>query len=217
MADKGPSPEEQLLNLIEKEGGAKAKKPKKKSLFAPSGRLGKLLAPFGWVSHALKKAKTRATSEPSLEVVNKVFIILCSILICYSVVDFVFNRKDIKKFYDTISGVKHVREEGREIVALRPFLHYLAIVQRRNIFSPIEIVKEVDEAEEKKKTLQDLLSDLILVGIAWGKEPQAMIESKEQEQTYFLNKGEMINSLKVERILRNKVILSYEGQKGELI
>jgi len=44
-----------------------------------------------------------------------------------------------------------------------------------------------------------------------------MIESKKTNQTYFLKKGETINGLKIEEILTNKVILSYEGEKGELI
>jgi len=216
MADKGPSPEEQLLNLIEKGDGTKAKKPKKKSSFT-SGILGKIFSPFNRVGSLLKKVKGKLIGEPSLELINKIVIILCVLIIGYSLMDFIFNRKDIQKFYNMVSSVKRIKEEEKEIITLRPFLHYLAIVKRRNIFSPIEIVKESDIIDEKKKTMQSLLSDLVLVGIAWGKEPQAMIESKEQEQTYFLNKGEMINSLKVERILRNKVILSYEGEEGELI
>ncbi len=96
-------------------------------------------------------------------------------------------------------------------------MHYLALAQRRNIFSPIELVKETDVVEEKKKALQDFLEDLSLVGISWDKEPQAMIESKEAEQTYFLKKGEFLNNLKIERIYRNKVILSYEGEEAELM
>jgi len=217
MANKGPSPEEQLLNLIEKEDSSKGKKLKKKKSFFASSKLGKLLAPVGWVNQALKKLKSNLTGEPSLEVINKAFIVLCSVIICYSVVDFTFNRRDIEGFRSTIFNIKNTKESISDIVTLRPFLHYLALAQRRNIFSPIELVKESDVVEEKKKALQDLLKDLALVGISWGKYPQAMIENTEAKQTYFLKKGEVINNLKIERILRNKVILSYEGEKAELI
>jgi len=216
MANKGLSPEEQLLNLIEKEDGSKAKKPKKKLSFT-SSKLGKLFTPFSRMGPALKKLKGRMRGESPLEFINKAFIVLCSVVICYSVVDFIFNKKDIEKFYNTVPNIRRAGDEAGKIVALRPFLHYLVVAQRRNIFNPIEIVKEADVIQEKKLTLQNLLADLVLVGIAWGEEPQAMIESKETKQTYFLNKGETINSLKIERILRDKVILSHEGQEAELI
>ena len=90
-------------------------------------------------------------------------------------------------------------------------------MQRRNIFRPIRLIADIDESKQNKETLQDLLKDLVLVGISWDKQPQAMIESKKTNQTYFLRAGESINNLRIESILENKVIFVYEGEKGELI
>jgi len=214
MAHKGYTPEEQLLNLIEKGDGAKPKGFKERKLSFSSAAVSARLAPF---LRPLKAAAKKIKIEFNLELGNKVLIALCVILTAYSIFDFVFSARDIEKFYDKAAASKLAKPEDKEVVSLRPFLYYLTLAQRRNIFSPVELITSIDEAKERKKALQDLMSDLVMVGISWGEDPQAMIESKKANQTYFLKKGETINNLKIEEILPNKVILSYEGEKGELI
>lgn len=217
MAHKRTTPEEELLNLIEKGDDAKSQKTKKKKKFSLSFfKLFKLL-PFGkGIEQAIKKIKKR---KPGLSFgfANKLLIVTCSLIVCFSIWDFIFNRKDIEIFYDTISNIGHQEQKVKDAVKLRPFLHYLALVQRRNIFNPVRLIDDIDESKENRKALQDLLKDLVLVGISWGKQPQAMIENKKVNQTYFLKAGEVINNLKIESILKNKVILTYEGEKAELI
>jgi type II secretory pathway component PulC len=212
MADKGPSPEEQLLNLIEKGDSAKSSKAarRKKSFFSLSSGLGKSLTLGKWAGR-IKFKKIES------DVVNKVLIVLCVLMIAYSVIDFMHSRKDISDLHKEASKTEYIETKKPDISKLRPFLHYLALIQRRNIFSPIGAMKIIDEVKERRESLQNLLKDLVLVGISWGEEPQAMIENKNLNQTYFLREGEVINNLKIESILENKVIMSYEGEKGELM
>ena len=214
MAHKGSTPEEQLLNLIEKGDSAKSERLKEKKSFLSSAAILTKLSPFTRLAgSAVKKIKI----DPNLEFVNKVLAVLCVLLLSYSIFDFIFNSRDVEKFYNKAAALKFIKQEEKDIVTLQPFLYYLTLAQRRNIFSPVELMKDLDESKERKKLLQDLLSDLTMVGVSLGEEPQAMIESKKANQTYFLKKGDTINGLKIEEILTNKVILSYEGEKGELI
>ena len=165
---------------------------------------------------SVKKIKKRKIGI-NIESSNRFLIVVCSLIICFSIFDFILNKEDINIFYERISNTRAKEHREKDIVRLRPFLHYLAVVQRRNIFNPTEPTDDIDKTKEREKALQDFLKDLVLVGISWGKEPQAMIESKKLKQTYFLNVGDVISNLKIEAILKNKVILSYKGQKGELI
>jgi type II secretory pathway component PulC len=43
-----------------------------------------------------------------------------------------------------------------------------------------------------------------------------MIEDKKASNTYFLKTGDTINKMKIEEILKDRVILNYAGQRIEL-
>ena len=217
MAHKGSTPEEQLLNLIEKGNDPKLQKSKKKKKFSISIPNFLKFLPFKkGIAQTARKTKKR-TVKISIAFINNVLIVACSLIVCFSIFNFIFNKKDISKFLDTIPTTGYSSKPTSDTTKLRPFLHYLALVQRRNIFRPIRLITVIDESKKNKETLQDLLKDLVLVGISWDKVPQAMIENKKTDQTYFLRAGESINNLKIEAILENKVMFVYEGEKGELI
>ena len=55
-----------------------------------------------------------------------------------------------------------------------------------------------------------------LVGIAWSDNPDAMIEDTKVKKTYFVKQGDIINGVRIERIFRDKVVLTYKGEKIEL-
>lgn len=217
MAREGPTPEEQLLDLIEKEGGPEAAKLKRKK--RPSAGLAGLknlpLALEKGFRQVLARSK-KGLREPNLKVLNKIFLALSILLLGYSIVDFVFARPDIKEVYARDWPVKKKRPQGETMAEERPFLHYLEMVRRRNIFSPIKL-KEVEKPELKKQRLEEMAKNLSLVGISWGPEPLAMIEDKQGQKTYFLKKGEMINKFKIDDISKDKVTLSFEGQSLELM
>ena len=218
MARQRPTPEEDLLNLIEKgEGAGAAGFKRKRGFFLSLSSLKNSWLSLGsGISQGLSGFKS-GLREPNLKVLNKVFLVISVVLLSYSIMDFVFSRPDIEEVYRKGRLVKERRPLRKPAEELRPFLHYLEVVRRRNIFSPV-VLKEAEKPEVKKKRLQEMAKDLSLVGISWDhKEPVAMIEDKKEKKTYFLKKGQKINKLKIEDILKDRVILSFQGEKIELI
>ena len=214
MAEQRPTPEEQLLKLIEKEDdGTTARFKRKRNIFL--GFSDFWFSLIKKISQGLARLKD-GLREPNLRVLNKFFLVVSILLLGYSVADFVFSRPDINRVYKKSRLVKEKVTQEKLISERRPFLHYLEMVWRRNIFSPITL-DEAENPEVQKKQLQEMVNDLGLVGISWGEEHVAMIEDKKAQKTYFLKKGDKINNLKIENILKEKVILSFEGKEIELI
>lgn len=62
----------------------------------------------------------------------------------------------------------------------------------------------------------DMVKDFSLVGIISGANPQAIVEDKKSQKTYYVNKGQAVGEFQVEDILEGKIILNYNGQRYEL-
>ena len=62
----------------------------------------------------------------------------------------------------------------------------------------------------------DLVKQLNLVGIIAGENPQAVIEDKNTQKTYYLNKGQFLGEIQLEDILEGKIIINHKGQRFEL-
>lgn len=62
----------------------------------------------------------------------------------------------------------------------------------------------------------ELLKDFVLVGIISGDSPQAVVEDKKNQKTYYLRKGQFVGEFQVEQIDAGKIVLSYEDQNYEL-
>ena len=106
----------------------------------------------------------------------------------------------------------------REPSILKEASYYLDKVKKRNIFAMVVEKPKVKEKEEKKliKEVEEKTKDLKLVGIAWSDNPDAMIEDTKVKKTYFVKQGDIINGVRIERIFRDKVVLTYKGEKIEL-
>ena len=65
--------------------------------------------------------------------------------------------------------------------------------------------------------LKKFSDGLKVVGIIWSDAPQAIIEDSQDAKTYLLNRGSKIKGARVKDILKDRVILSYDGQQVELI
>lgn len=95
----------------------------------------------------------------------------------------------------------------------QPLELYLKAVRGRDIF-----VKQPLRSQEAAPGIiaADLIKDMNLVGILSGVDPQAIIEDKKSQKTYYLRKGQLIGELKIEDIQEGKVIISHNGEKYEL-
>ena len=217
MAKQRFTAEEELLNLIDKEDpNVPVKLRRKKSLFSNlSWRKNFRLSLGSRIFHSLVRAKN-GVREPNLKVLNKIFFIISAVLLIYLIIDFSFNHPDAAMIGRLISPPKPRSFLYKNAFQPRPFLYYLEMVRRRNIFSPIVLGKS-KKPKVAKEQLRAMIKNLRLVGISWSKNPVAMIEDEKTKKTYFLKKGQMINEFKIEDVLKNEVILSFKGEKIELI
>ncbi len=215
MAKQGFDPEEQLLDLIEKgESFSPSKLRHRKVSFFSVRRLRTFFETLGKLVKAQGAKLKTLTKNP--KVLNRCLVGVTVALGAYSVSDFALRRLDIKQVIDKGSIEREPYFIKKPTIDIRQFLYYLEMVQRRNIFSPV-VLKSAENIEaETKKVIDGLVGNLGLVGISWGKEPEAMVENKKTKKTYFLRAGDMINKLKVEDVLKDRVVLSFEGRQVEL-
>jgi len=218
MAKNKPTPEEQLLNLIEDgEGlGSSLGQKRKKANFFSSINLSGIASfvPFlqrlwGNVFANIKSA----IKEPDLKVWNKILAGVAALLLIYLAVDFTVRRLEINQLIKKITAAKKWSFKEGSSSEVRQFLRYLEMVQRRDIFTPVVLKSSGPTDTEVKKMLAALTADLKLVGISWGDVPEAIIEDKKANKTYFLKTGEMLNTLKVDAISRDKVTFDVGGEK----
>ena len=221
MAKDKPTAEEQLLNLIEGGGGPQNLRSKRKKnswlSFLSFSQLASLLSSLiRFLGEQLVRLKN-AIREPNLKVWNKVLTVSVALAFIYLSADFIFRRLDISQIIKKMSTVKKRDFKEVPLPETRPFLYYLEMVQRRDIFLPVRLKTLVNPDDEAKKALSALLKELKLVGISWGEDPQVIIEDAKDGKTYFLKTGDTIGSFKIDVILKDKVILDSDGQKMDLI
>ena len=124
---------------------------------------------------------------------------------------------NLKKMPDFAPPQDKASRPLRELAApIKPISHYLDAVEARDLFREGGPVVEAD-AEPEASAASQIAADLTLVGIAWSSNPDAIVEDKSTQKTYFLKKGQIFGSrVKVEGIFKNKVVLSYQGEEFEL-
>lgn len=97
---------------------------------------------------------------------------------------------------------------------VKPYEFYSQGIGDRRIFASPP--KQETSMEPLKAVSQDFLRDITLLGIVSGENPQAIIEDKSAQKTYYLNKGQFIGGFQVTDIKEGKIILDFNGQAFEL-
>jgi len=221
MAKDKLTAEEQLLNLIEDGQGPQSLRMKRKqsSRFG-SFSLSGVVSFFPFLFRTIKEQLIRlknAIREPNLKVWNKVLAGLAALAFIYLTADFIFRRLDISQIVKKMSTVKGRSFKEVPLPEARPFLYYLEMVQRRDIFLPVRLKTIENPDEQARKALATQLKDLKLVGISWGEDPQVIIENTKENKTYFIKTGDSVGEFKINTILKDRVILEADGQKMDLI
>jgi len=198
-------PEDKLLKLIR--GGQKKQ------------GLGAVSEPIN-----LKPAHPIAQSMPQpsgniFSAQNIIFVILsiAVILLIISLLYPMFGPKEIVLPAATKEVISLNKSDANEDA--KPYEFYLEGVKSRQIFSSTAAISAQAEPSDSIGPTRvdiDLMKDMNLVGVVSGDNPQAIIEDKKAQKTYYLSKGQFIGELQVEDIQDGKVILTNKGQRFEL-
>lgn len=219
------SPEEKLLRLIR---GDKKQKDK------PSPeKAGLSQGPAEPPSTEIKSRKGESRTTPLitgewryLKFINSGLIIILIGTVVFFIFDLVSsnlkhpalisNRESKISNLELQPGASELQSASGEAKAA-PFSTYAETIGSRELFKPQQpAVRLGTGAGVQTESAHDKLKDLSLIGIIAGEKPQAAIEDKKIQKTYFLYKGQMLNQMRVEEILEDRVILDFEGEKLEL-
>jgi hypothetical protein len=226
MAQEEPNtPEKQLLGLIEdtKAQGSGQKRTRPKFLHYLS-----VTALRGRISFLVEKLNLRQFAKvPPLDIktLNIVLKICAGGLALYFVANLIISIASLSKIPELGLDISEraYAAPAHATSLLKKVSYYTDKALERDIFSfeslittsEIEEVMPPEEALVSK--LQEAMSTLRLVGIAWSDEPDAMIEDKGSGEVHFVRRGDLIDGkVKVEMIMRDRVLLSYEGEEAEL-
>jgi len=192
-------PEEKLLKLI------KAHKKTKAPVAEAIGN-----EPAG--KHAIKSFSINFPNIAPGKVIKFLFFASLFYLIV-SLLHPIFASSKIKLSSIEAKEKMSVQKEKSKLQPdIRPFGLYSTGIKQRNIFSSAAL----DSEKPIGTASADLIKDINLVGIVSGDEPQAIIEDKKAQKTYYLKKGQLIGQLQLADIQDGKIILDYEGQRYEL-
>ncbi|MFH1460788.1 MAG: hypothetical protein ABIG64_10550 [Candidatus Omnitrophota bacterium] len=224
MANKNFSPEKRLLQIIE------SQEKTDDSNLSPINEAKKIVSPsflkakFSFLLSRLKNIPGKSTKlKLELETINNVLqvLIVAGVIILGISVTLSFNKLNKGIIIKDNELEANAEINLSEIVSLlKPVEYYLEKIKKRDLFS-LETAAEVKkgrfkDAEEPGSWLAERVKDLNLVGISWSQDPDAIIEDKKFEQTYFVKKGYMIDEIEVYEVLEDRVVLRARGDKIEL-
>lgn len=195
------SPEEKLLKLIK--GEKKPKSPEKP--ISPALELKPATK-----SHIFSLTHKYLTAPQ----INKLMLTLIVMSFIYLLASFIYPWIGLSKIKLPDISKEKIEEPSLKLKEeSKPYEFYLQGIGGRRIFgSPT--ASEVSAASGAANV--ELNKDINLVGIISGVNPQAIIEDKKSQKTYYVSKGQFIGEFRVEDIQEGKVILNYNGQRYEL-
>lgn len=220
------TPEEKLLKLIEGQGGDNKPDKDKRKASGPAGLIISGLHKFSKPGLAKwkKQAKTVfLTVIAAPRFLNGCLVTAAAILAVMLVIS--INSEKIKmgqlsakvlKLETKERGIK-TEQEKEKTPGMPKLTELVEGIRKRNVFfAPgAELLRRQEEAASAVNIAQ-IVKDLKLVGVIWGKAPQAIIEDSKEQKTYFLTEGQMFgNSITIKKILQNSVILSRDSEEME--
>lgn len=210
---KDISPEEKLLNLIKgRDPGSKDVSQEKSEQGEPSQE--PISLPKGTIPVPRKKM---VKEIKSLSILNKFFILCLIGATGYTAFCYIYPYKSKVKIPERFELRRQSQTLGRE-PKLPPSLSYYAdVLSTRQMFKLYEAPKPTPTGTPKQKvTLQQLLSGYTFVGVIYGEVPQAIVEEKRSGQSFYLIAGQSLGEIKIEKIERGKITISYEEERMEI-
>ena len=224
------SPEERLLALIrgkhrkaepegEKKDARETEAPKGPEAKHPDRKPGNIKA-----SEIFKPGflKSRFLEPASLRVINRCIAVLAVLFVAYLFIDIFFIKPSNKTALPAADeqAPNHspappaLRASGSgsgsgRAPEARDYSYYSAEISEKKIFGQGE-----QEGQDRQViAAEDAAGNIGLVGIIAGDNPQAVIEDKKSQKTYYMTKGESFNGFIVEEVSQGRVVLDYQGKK----
>lgn len=214
------TPEQQLLNLIQKASGGPAvaaapaptapvKSVPKRAAAAPARAS---------VTGRVFQVRLEALRLSTLNLLLSGAIIVVGVYMVFSVMSSVReSRRALDVSGNPNSAISRAAQSSPFV--LKDIAYYEERIGERDIFHiGGKISKSQKEVEiVKKAAITELTNNLRLVGISWSDTPDAMIEDTAKSVTYFLRPGEsMENGVRVKEITKDMVLLEYDKETFEL-
>ena len=201
------TPEEKLLQVIDNPSGAKK--------LGVLGRLGRQASipslGMGWLLARLRGGRPGSGPVVTLRMVNRGLMIIGGVLALAWLADFSILRNEFLTRLEIVERTQLIAPTQIKALSL-PTLDFADVLDHakaRNIFTfvPAKVETPVVVAPVVED-LSPYVAELKLVGIIWSSNPQAMIEQTKEGKTYLLATGELIGSLRIKEILKEKVVLA---------
>ena len=208
MPDPNLTPEEKLLRIIESPPDT-----------VRGMRRERRIADFK-IDFKILKAKYGEKLKEffNLKAASVVLVFLSGVATMYLGLDFWLGAPRLTNVVRLEMLAKKMEVGDMTLGQLDPLSMYLQEITQRNIFS---LPESVDQAAAKKLEpkveIKSLIDGLKVVGIIWSDAPQAIVEDSKDGKTHLLNRGSKIKDARVKDILKDRVILSYDGQEVELM
>jgi type II secretory pathway component PulC len=202
----GVSPEEKLLRLI------RAPKnnqdfPKDKNSTVSNGAP-KIKSSLRILIYSLLQ------KHLSFSNIRKITLFLLVVSCIYLVISLVYPWIGLKRIVlPKVTPEKIVQPKIERKQEIKPFEFYREGIGNRQIFSSAPTQGTGIPASGINV---NIMKDINLVGIISGENPQAIIEDKKTQKTYYVTKGQFIGEFQIEDIQEGKIILNYNGQRFEL-
>ena len=149
---------------------------------------------------------------------NKALLAAGVAIFVFLLVDFLNGMNALQKKIDLAVDSSAAKNFLNIILPVRNLSDYLALVESRNIFQPVEkkAAAEKTAAQSSTQKIAAMTEKLKLVGISWLDSAQTasvMIEDQESGNTYFVHQGEKVKELTVKTIYTDQVVLTFEGEE----
>lgn len=204
MAAPKPTPEEKLFAVIQ---GAKASPIRGKAATASLSGFWSGIAAF--------------IGPLDLVRINRILVALMVMLGFFAAVPFLL-QPSVDRLISSVPVRPPVAVPAAPLEGLKPLDEYLPAFLESDPFhvgppaasvNPTVQQQQVQQ-QQAQQDLKAIVAKLHLVGISWGESPMAMIE--QEQQTYFVKRGEKLGDLTIKEILQDRVIIKKDEQEEQL-
>lgn len=173
----------------------------------------------GYLSRVLKADlfKNSIFEPGNLNKINRYMLIVAILLLLYLVIDIImvspYKNANSKISDLSVAGLAGSSAQAVMPVEMKSYAYYSNRMPSRSIFGAGSY-SDTDSVSGSAVVTDDSVG---LVGILTGNDPQAIVEDKKSQQTYYLKKGQSVNGITLEDIGDGRVTLDCRGKKITLL